>query len=165
MCISFAKVHLSLVVIQVIQAVTTYKSLSSFVSTTLFNRLIIKKVWTNPPLWQGFIRCAKLIAPASYAALLQLPKEQLRDVVERQPGLKVGLREHVVKNARGNRARMSGYMDIFGEEGATPAAGGTPIAAGASAAALPAPASTPAPAVVPESEAPGAGPGAPQPES
>jgi len=99
----------------VIQAVTTYKSLIGFVSTTLFSRLITKKIWTNPPLWEGFIRCAKIIAPASFGALLQLPKEQLKDVVDKQPSLKSGLREHVMKKA-GNKARAPGFLDLFGEE-------------------------------------------------
>jgi symplekin len=89
----------------------------NFVSTTLFNRLIVKRVWTNPPLWEGFIRCAKLIAPASYASLLQLPLEQLRDVVDRQPGLKAGLREYVSKNVRNsNRTKLTSLMDILGDE-------------------------------------------------
>ncbi|KAH9924792.1 Symplekin tight junction protein C terminal-domain-containing protein [Fomitopsis serialis] len=100
----------------VIQAVTTYRSLVSFVSTTLLSRLITKKIWTNGPLWEGFIRCAKLIAPASFGALLQLPKDQLRELVDKQPSLKAGLREYVVKKA-GNRARTAGYLDIFGEDG------------------------------------------------
>jgi symplekin len=113
--LSWAATLSSNISLQVIQAVTTYKSLVSFVSSTLFNRLIIKKVWTNPPLWEGFIRCAKQIAPASYAALLQLPKDQLRDVVERQPVLRVGLREYVSKNAR-DKARLSGYMHIFADD-------------------------------------------------
>ncbi|KAK7061099.1 hypothetical protein VNI00_000835 [Paramarasmius palmivorus] len=78
---------------QVIQAVTTYKSLVKFVSTTLLSRLITKKIWTNPPLWEGFIRCAKVIAPASFGALLQLPKDQLRELVDKQPSLKAGLRD------------------------------------------------------------------------
>lgn len=103
---------------QVIQAVTTYKSLVGFVSTTLLSRLITKKIWTNAPLWDGFIRCAKQIAPASFGALLQLPKEQLRDLVDRQPSLKADLREYVLKKA-GNKARVSGFLDIFGED--TPA--------------------------------------------
>jgi symplekin len=123
----------------VIQAVKTYKSLATFVSSTLFNRLIIKKVWTNAPLWEGFIRCATLIAPASYGALLQLPKEQLRDVVERQPALRAGLREYVAKNAR-DRARLAGYMHIFGDDPPPP---GTPPAQ------APAQAGTPQPATPP----------------
>jgi len=99
----------------VIQAVKMYKSLVGFVSTTLLSRLITKKIWMNGPLWEGFIVCAKVIAPASFGALLQLPKEQLKDLVEKQPGLKSGLRDYVVKKA-GNKARTAGYLDIFGED-------------------------------------------------
>ncbi|KAH7914854.1 Symplekin tight junction protein C terminal-domain-containing protein [Hygrophoropsis aurantiaca] len=99
----------------VIQAVTTYRSLVGFVSTTLLSRLITKKIWQNPHLWEGFIRCAKVIAPASFGALLQLPKEQLRELVDKQPSLKSGLRDYVTKKAP-NKARVAGFLDIFGEE-------------------------------------------------
>ncbi|KZT27847.1 hypothetical protein NEOLEDRAFT_1130335 [Neolentinus lepideus HHB14362 ss-1] len=102
----------------VIQAVTTYKSLVGFVSTTLLSRLITKKIWTNPPLWEGFIRCAKIIAPSSFGALLQLPKDQLRDLVEKQPSLKAGLREYVMKKA-GNKAQKAGYLEFLGDETST----------------------------------------------
>ena len=120
---------------QVIQAVTTYRSLRGFVSTTLLSRLITKKIWTNPPLWEGFIRCAKLIAPQSFGALLQLPKEQLREVVEKQRTLEAELRAHVMKTGT-NKARVAGYLDIFGEDDAS-----TPPASQASTA----PDSTPPP--------------------
>nr|GAT46745.1 predicted protein [Mycena chlorophos] len=98
----------------VIQAVTTYKSLVNFVSTTLLSRLITKKIWTTPRLWEGFIMCAKVIAPASFGALLQLPKDQLRELVDKQPGLKAGLRDYVMKKAP-NKTRVAGFLDIFGE--------------------------------------------------
>ena len=100
---------------------TTYKTLVGFVSQTLLPRLVTKKVWTNPPLWEGFIRCAKVIAPASFGVLLQLPKEQLREVVDKQPGLKSGLRDYVTKKA-GNKARVAGFLEIFGDEGTAPQA-------------------------------------------
>ncbi|KAG1746647.1 Symplekin tight junction protein C terminal-domain-containing protein [Suillus paluster] len=110
----------------VIQAVTTYRTLVGFVSTTLLSRLITKKIWQNPHLWEGFIRCAKVIAPASFGALLQLPKEQLRELVDKQPSLKSGLREYVTKRA-GNKARVAGFLDIFGEDDdASPVAPVTP---------------------------------------
>lgn len=92
----------------------TYKTLVGFVSTTLLSRLITKKIWTNPPLWEGFIRCAKVIAPASFGALLQLPKDQLRELVDKQPSLKSGLRDYVTKKAT-NKARVAGFLDIFGD--------------------------------------------------
>jgi symplekin len=130
----------------VIQAVTTYKSLVGFVSTTLLSRLITKKIWTNPPLWEGFIRCAKALAPASFGALLQLPKEQLRELVDKQPGLKAGLRDFVLKKS-GNKARVAGFLDIFGEgEEAqappTPQPAAVPDPAPASAEGTPAPPDT-----------------------
>lgn len=106
----------SLTSIQVIQAVTTYKGLIGFVAGTLLSRLITKKIWTNPPLWAGFIHCAKAIAPASFGALLQLPKDQLREIVDKQPSLRSGLREHVIKKG-GPRSRI---LEILGgEEGDT----------------------------------------------
>ena len=100
---------------QVIQAVTTYRTLVGFVSSTLLTRLITKKIWTVPPLWEGFIRCAKLIAPASFGALLQLPKDQLRDIIDKQPSLKSGLREYLMKKS-GNKSRVSGLLDLFAED-------------------------------------------------
>lgn len=47
--------------------------------------------------------------------MLQLPKEQLRELVDKQPSLKSGLREYVTKRA-GNKARVAGFLDIFGED-------------------------------------------------
>ncbi|KAG9104316.1 hypothetical protein FRC06_003605 [Ceratobasidium sp. 370] len=102
----------------VIQAVTTYKNLVGYVSTTLLSRLITKKIWTNAPLWEGFIRCAKVIAPASFGALLQLPREQLKELISKQPALKEDLREYVVRRA-GPKARL---LEVFSEQ---PESGGT----------------------------------------
>jgi len=115
--------------------VTTYKSLVGFVSTTLLSRLITKKIWTNPPLWEGFIWCAKVTAPSSINALLQLPKDQLRELVDKQPSLKTALRDYVTKKAGTNKARLAGLLDIFGEaEDGT----GTPASAEGSRAGSPA---------------------------
>lgn len=103
---------------QVIQAVTTYKSLQAFVSTTLLSRLIAKKVWETGPLWEGFIRCAKAIVPNSFPALLQLPKEQLKDVVTRQPTLRLPLREYVEKKMVGsvgpNKLKSESLLEVLG---------------------------------------------------
>jgi symplekin len=43
----------------VLQAVTTYKSMASFVQTIL-GRLVQRKVWETKPLWDGFIRCCRV---------------------------------------------------------------------------------------------------------
>ncbi|KAI0292278.1 Symplekin tight junction protein C terminal-domain-containing protein [Russula brevipes] len=111
----------------VIQAVRTYKSLTGFVSTTLLSRLITKKIWTTPPLWEGFIRCAEIVAPASFLVLLQLPKEQLRELVAKQPRLRGPLREFVQKKG-GNPARAAVYLEIIGED-EPPAGVSTPVSA------------------------------------
>jgi symplekin len=115
-------------ILQVMQAVATYKSLIPFVCSTLLSRLITKKVWTNAQLWEGFIRCAKQTEPSSFDALLQLPKEQLRDLVEKQPVMKGKLREYVLKKAgnKGNKTRLAGFLEVLGEvppEGQTAADG------------------------------------------
>lgn len=60
-------------------------------------------------------------APQSFGALLQLPKEQLRELVDKQPSLKAGLREYVTKKAP-NKARVAGFLDLFGDsDGSQPA--------------------------------------------
>ncbi|KAH7335182.1 Symplekin tight junction protein C terminal-domain-containing protein [Rhizoctonia solani] len=111
----------------VIQAVTTYKNLVGFVSTTLLSRLITKKIWTNPPLWEGFIRCAKVIAPASFGALLQLPREQLKELISKQPALKEDLREYVVRRA-GPKARL---LEVFSDQPDQPPSAAPPDSASA----------------------------------
>jgi symplekin len=112
-------------VCKVIQAVKTYKSLTGFVSATLLSRLITKKIWTTPPLWEGFIRCAEIVAPSSFPVLLQLPKEQLRELVAKQPRLRGQLREFVQKKG-GNPARAAVYLEIIGDD--EPEAGGSAAA-------------------------------------
>ena len=103
----------------VIMAVSTYKSLSGYVARNLLSRLITKKIWQNPPLWDGFILCAKQTAPSSFGALIQLPKDQLREVVSRQPDLRTGLVEYLTTKAGGNRARLASFMDLLGPDPTT----------------------------------------------
>jgi symplekin len=38
----------------------------------------------------------------------------LREIVDKQPGLKSGLREYVIKKA-GNKARVASFLEVFGE--------------------------------------------------
>lgn len=98
-----------------IMAVRTYKSLSSYISTIFLSRLITKKVWQQPLLWDGFVICANQTAPASFGALIQLPRDQLRDVITRQPDLRTGLREYLVKKAGGHKVRLKNFLELLGE--------------------------------------------------
>lgn len=99
----------------VIQAVQTYKSLQAFVSTTLLSRLILKKIWTQPQLWEGFMRCAKIISPHSFGAILQLPRDQLKELVGKQAGLKAPLRDYVNKKAGNNKGRVTSLLEILSD--------------------------------------------------
>lgn len=78
------------------------------------------------------MRCAEIVAPQSLQVLLQLPKEQLRDLVTKQPRLRGSLREFVQQKKGGNPQRAAIYLEIIGEVesqagGSTPAsAPGTP---------------------------------------
>lgn len=103
-----------------IMAVSTYKSLGGYVSSNLLSRLIVKKVWQNKLLWDGFVLCAEQTAPGSFAALLQLPQDQLQDVVNRKPALKEGLRAHLEKKV-GNKVRLKAYLELL--DGASSGAG------------------------------------------
>lgn len=96
----------------IIQAVTTYKSLVPFVANNILPKLVAKKIWETPQLWDGFVRLAKLIAPASFGALLQLPKEWLKDVVEKQPTLKTGLKTFLASKPQAKGA----LAEIFGDD-------------------------------------------------
>ena len=79
------------------------------------SRLITKKIWTVAPLWEGFILCAKATSPTCLPSLLQLPKEQLQDLVNKQPSLKSGLRDYVTKKD-GYKARLTGLLDILQDD-------------------------------------------------
>lgn len=83
----------------VLQAVSTYPNLAKWVSTTLLSRLVMRKIWTTPQLWEGFMRCAVKTKPTSFGALIILPKEQLREVVHKQSTLRGPLQEYIAGRA------------------------------------------------------------------
>ncbi|KAK4053379.1 hypothetical protein OIV83_001543 [Microbotryomycetes sp. JL201] len=82
----------------VIQALSTYKTLTPIVAGTLLPKLISRQVWELPPLWEGLVRCVKATSPVSFAACLQLPRIWLKDVVDKQPTLKAPLRDFVLQS-------------------------------------------------------------------
>ncbi|CAD6567154.1 MAG: hypothetical protein TREMPRED_003351 [Tremellales sp. Tagirdzhanova-0007] len=96
----------------VIQAVTTYKSLIPFIANTVLPKLVAKKIWETPQLWDGFMILAKRIAPASYGSLLRLPMPWLKDVIQRQPALKQGLRGFLA----GKPQARGALAEIFGDD-------------------------------------------------
>ena len=95
-----------------IQTVTTYKSLIPFIANNILPKLVTRKVWEQAPLWDGFMKLSRMIGPASFGSLLQLPKEWLKDVLEKQPTLKTGLKGYLAGKGQ-QRALIEVSVAIF----------------------------------------------------
>ncbi|GFU76086.1 symplekin [Trichonephila clavipes] len=78
----------------VIQSLANYPHLLGFV-TNILHRLIVKKIWTQKKIWEGFIKCCQRTKPQSFQVLLQLPAPQLQDVLDSCPDLRDPLCQHV----------------------------------------------------------------------
>ncbi|XP_078671751.1 LOW QUALITY PROTEIN: symplekin-like [Branchiostoma floridae x Branchiostoma belcheri] len=78
----------------VIQSLSMYPRLLGFVMNIL-QRLIIKQVWKQPKVWEGFIKCCQRTKPQSFQVLLQLPPPQLKNVFEKCPDLRAPLLEQI----------------------------------------------------------------------
>ncbi|GFY78958.1 symplekin [Trichonephila inaurata madagascariensis] len=78
----------------VIQSLANYPHLLGFV-TNILHRLIVKKIWTQKKIWEGFIKCCQRTKPQSFQVLLQLPAPQLQEVLDSCPDLRDPLCQHV----------------------------------------------------------------------
>ncbi|XP_035672890.1 symplekin-like isoform X2 [Branchiostoma floridae] len=78
----------------VIQSLSMYPRLLGFVMNIL-QRLIIKQVWKQPKVWEGFIKCCQRTKPQSFQVLLQLPPPQLKNVFEKCPDMRAPLLEQI----------------------------------------------------------------------
>lgn len=78
----------------VIQSLSLYPQLIGFVMHIL-RRLILKQVWKESKLWEGFIKCCQRTQPQSFQVLLQLPANQLRNVFIASSDFKPALQEYV----------------------------------------------------------------------
>ena len=56
----------------VIQSVALYPNLIGF-TMNILQRLIVKQVWKQKMLWEGFIKCCERTKPQSFRVLLQVP--------------------------------------------------------------------------------------------
>ncbi|KAI9012661.1 Symplekin tight junction protein C terminal-domain-containing protein [Phycomyces nitens] len=89
-----------LLMVTMIRTVTVYKSLSNFI-LSLLAKLISKRVWAYPKLWDGFVKCTERTLPDSVKVLANaaLPNAQLKDIVLRIPGVRSPLREYAEQNS------------------------------------------------------------------
>lgn len=78
----------------VIQSLSLYPRLGGFVAG-LLQRLILKQVWKQKVVWEGFIKCSQRLLPQSLPVLIQLPPPQLQDALKLCPDLREPLLEHV----------------------------------------------------------------------
>lgn len=104
----------------VIQAVTTYKSLVPFVANNVIPKLVAKRLWETPQLWDGFVRLVRVLGQASFNALLQMPVERIREVVEKQPTLKGPLKTFLANKPAARQQLAQIFTDDSGKGGAAP---------------------------------------------
>lgn len=90
----------------VIQSLANYPHLLGFV-TNILQRLILKKVWTQKRIWEGFIKCCQRTKPQSFQVLLQLPAPQLEEVLQSCPDLRDPLCQHVENFTEHQKAHIS----------------------------------------------------------
>ncbi|KAL3281104.1 hypothetical protein HHI36_004328 [Cryptolaemus montrouzieri] len=89
----------------VIQALGSYPRLSGFVMNIL-QRLIIKQVWKQKVVWEGFIKCCQRTKPQSFAVLMQLPPPQLTEALNMCRELREPLKEHLLSLTEGQLAHI-----------------------------------------------------------
>ncbi|XP_022217855.2 symplekin [Drosophila obscura] len=76
-----------------IQSLTLYPRLSNFL-LNLLQRLIMKQVWRQKVIWEGFLRTVQRLKPQSLPVLLNLPPAQLQDALQQCPDLRPALLEY-----------------------------------------------------------------------
>lgn len=97
----------------VIQSLSLYPWLIGFVMNIL-QRLILKQVWKQKKVWEGFIKCCQRTKPQSFQVLLQLPPAQLSDVLATSPDLQQPLLSHVMAFTENQRAHIpQSIMDVL----------------------------------------------------
>ncbi|KAJ3284576.1 hypothetical protein HDU79_008014 [Rhizoclosmatium sp. JEL0117] len=96
----------------VLETIKLFPNLANFINSIL-TRLITKRVWVNPNLWKGFIICCKLIAPTSFSVIITLPKPQMEDILNKEPGLKPQLYEYVLGLPSAMTSRVRSLLPLL----------------------------------------------------
>jgi symplekin len=90
----------------VIQTLALHSKLSGFIMNTL-TRLVQKQVWTQPKIWEGFIKCCQRAIPKSLPVLLTLPPTQLKQALFEAPDLRGPIVHHLMSFSEQQRACMN----------------------------------------------------------
>ncbi|CAF3451513.1 unnamed protein product [Rotaria sp. Silwood1] len=78
----------------VLQTFSLYPNMVGFIMTIL-QRLIMKQVWNQARIWEGFIKCCEKTQPHSFPILLQLPPSQLKHILQITSELRKGLVRYI----------------------------------------------------------------------
>ncbi|CAF3463118.1 unnamed protein product [Rotaria sp. Silwood1] len=78
----------------VLQTFSLYPNMVGFIMTIL-QRLIMKQVWNQARIWEGFIKCCEKTQPHSFPILLQLPSSQLKHILQITSELRKGLVRYI----------------------------------------------------------------------
>lgn len=89
----------------VIQALGSYPRLSGFVMNIL-QRLILKQVWKQKVVWEGFMKCCQRTKPQSFPVLMQLPPPQLTEVMAVCPDLCEPLKQYLLNFNESQRIQI-----------------------------------------------------------
>ncbi|GIY72451.1 symplekin [Caerostris darwini] len=95
----------------VIQSLANYPQLSGLVNNIL-QRLIVKEVWKQKKIWEGFIKCCQRTKSGSSQILLQLPAPQLKEVLESCPDIREPLCKYVDTLTDHQKAHIPGDITI-----------------------------------------------------
>ncbi|KAI9575687.1 symplekin [Glossina fuscipes] len=77
----------------VIQSLSLYPRLGNFV-LNLLQRLILKQVWRQKVIWEGFLKCLQRLKTTALPIMLQLPPQQLANALDQCPELRQPLLEY-----------------------------------------------------------------------
>ncbi|XP_044578734.1 symplekin-like [Cotesia glomerata] len=86
----------------VMQILSQYPEMEKFVLSVL-QKLILKKVWELPKLWQGFAKCCEMLKKKSFAIIHQLPQESIDNLFKIVPGLKNNYIDYLKPNSNFQR--------------------------------------------------------------
>ncbi|KAK4880146.1 hypothetical protein RN001_008292 [Aquatica leii] len=89
----------------VIQALSSHPRLSGFVMNIL-QRLILKQVWKQKVVWEGFVKCCLKTRPQSFSVLMQLPASQLSEALNMCPELRDPLKQYLQTFSEGQRTHI-----------------------------------------------------------
>ena len=103
----------------VIQSLSQYPRLLGFVMNIL-QRLILKQVWKQKKVWEGFVKCCQRTKPQSFQVLLQLPAPQLKTVFATCPDFQPALQQHVESFTDHQRSHIpQSILDVIYQTTAT----------------------------------------------